>query len=242
MTTNTSNSAVDEPLPGKIVRVRPKWMDGWANRPTLEAQVTPFKEADALWEVQQDLYRSQIGDVVHRMYTDGKPTHGFGGAAIHLNMTDGTSKDFVGAWSSNASAVSHAYPDKPCTECSICTSNDIWERGYTFSGRDIDTRALLDWWFNNQKALDWGLAIVKSPYGSIDVEPTRRQFVKVDGSGTTPEVLGIIYPPASDSIFHHTKESQVNFFFALLRDALRMPPEGGDQKVSSQQNTAIQAV
>lgn len=228
--------------PGKILRIRPRWMEGWANRPSLEAQVTPFDERGALWEVRGGTYRSQIGDVVHRMYTDGKPNQGFGGHHFTLNMIDGSIRTFIGAWSSNASSVSSIYPDKPCTECSVCEDDEVWEKGYTFTGRDVCTMALLGWWWIHQDALDWGLAVVQSHYGSVDIEPTKGQYVKYEHGGTPPKVLDHIYPAPTpkNALFPRNKIDRVVSFFQVYQKALRAGT-GGDPSMSGEQNVAIRA-
>jgi len=205
--------------PGKIIEVRPKWMDGWGNRPGFEVLVTPYDERQGIWEERDGYYHSQIGDIIHRMYTNGRPNQGFGGAHFSLNMRDGSTREFDGAWSSSAFSVSVMYPDKPGVECSVTDEHEVWLRGYTFAARDVSVEGLLRWWQTHQFDIDWGIALVKLHYGFVSVEPTKGSYVKSD-SCEPIQVLRVLLP-SSMRLGAITPQAWIEKFLAEYKSILQ---------------------
>ena len=163
--------------PGRLIEVRPVWHEGFDNRPSFEILTMSSDRSNLKYDQRGDLYRAVLGDQVFFMYSDGKPTQGFGGRHIELTMLDGSVKAFQGGWSSNSAAVNKCWPDDPCIECAFTDSKVVWNEGRTFFSGAVKVRSLVRWYILNRCFIDWGLAIVIADKW-LSVEPTKGRFVK----------------------------------------------------------------
>lgn len=168
----------------KIREIRPHWNFGYANRPEFYALVSRCPKMDEFIHEDdgQGHYRGHVGPIVHYMYSDGKPTHGFGGREIKLQHIDGKVRTFIGGWSSNARQINASWPDDPCVEVAIRDNKKEWlERGGGGWASNLTYQSILDWWIAQAVApdFDWGIALMWDSSGPW-IEPTmgRGQYVK----------------------------------------------------------------
>jgi hypothetical protein len=89
------------------------WMKAWANSPRIELhniKVPAYPAVDdPIWETDgKGLHVARKGHFVFYFYSDGKPTQGYGGREFAGTFTDGTTFEYIGAWSSRAGCINAA--------------------------------------------------------------------------------------------------------------------------------------
>ncbi len=166
-----------------IDNVRVDWMERWANSPVFHVTMIDPEGMDyknmrtwpASWEDAWvrfpsgiHMAESEAGNVAY-FYTDGKPTHGFGGRKFSGRLLDGTPFEYTGAWSSRAACVNADLAklglprivDVVIDSCATAVYADL----------------LIDWW-RDRPDRDWGLAWVDDHDASPILVPTRDGMLK----------------------------------------------------------------
>jgi hypothetical protein len=97
--------------------IRINWMKSWANSPRIIVegiQVPNYpSETDPIWEkTSEGLHLARKGDFAFYFVTDGKPTDGYDSRRFAGTFKDGTTFEYMGAWSSRAACVNAAIKRK----------------------------------------------------------------------------------------------------------------------------------
>lgn len=86
-------------------------------RTNIRVTLDDNEENNFVFEERNGIYRGESGDVV-RFYAYHLPGNGFGGSRINVKMSDGTTRELIGPWSSRAGCIHAEYPDRePVVEC-----------------------------------------------------------------------------------------------------------------------------
>lgn len=110
----------------KIQDININLMLDWANPPIVEVLVDrwPREEEgfELLFEEREGTYRAEHENGIVEFYHWVGPTNagGFGGRRFPITMVDGTKRELLGPWSSNAESVNRVFFDrKPCIEITL---------------------------------------------------------------------------------------------------------------------------
>lgn len=115
----------------KLLKARVRWMEGYANDPTLEILVDKMPElSDLRYQKKGTLYYAELDGYVNFFHYSG-PGQGYGGRGFELKMADGSTEVLKGPFSSR-SGVMNAAGFGPCLDVSITDNPESFERGYTF--------------------------------------------------------------------------------------------------------------
>jgi hypothetical protein len=132
----------------EILEAKINWMLGWGNDPDLYLLVDRLLFwDDMIFEKKVIdgtlfLFSNNDGDIgfMVRGADLTKPTEGYGGRhfKIKIKNEDDTIEniEFNGAWSSRSS-VMNMYFEPHSMECIITNSQEVWDRGYTFTAGHI---------------------------------------------------------------------------------------------------------
>ena len=151
-----------------IEDIRPRWMDGSGNMPTLDIKLNRMPKSDEKVYTNPEgtsLYYSEVGPLCS-FFSYTKPGGGYGGSHFKILMDDGSYKVLKGPWSSGCYAMNR-HGLGPCMSVSLTTSDKDWKRGYTYCGGAILVEAVLP--LLEQKGL--GLCLMDSHC----YEPTSRK-------------------------------------------------------------------
>ena len=117
----------------KVLNARVRWMQGYANSPTLEILVDRFPtESDYRYEHKPPAayYAEAEGSVRFFAYTG--PGEGYGGREFEIRMKGtGRRVTLVGPWSSRAGYM-NSIGFGPCVDVSITEDPKAFARGHTF--------------------------------------------------------------------------------------------------------------
>lgn len=148
------------------------WMEKFSNSPVfvisdIRKPNWPLMRARA-WEKREHLHRSEDAPFVHYFYTDGNPTHGFGGASFTGTFTDGTPFAYHGAWSSRAACVNSLWPESPIVDVSL--------REHYLATAMLASEIIN--WRKEHTDCDWGLVWVDTGDSAPTLQPTRNGDIK----------------------------------------------------------------
>lgn len=143
------------------------WRDEFANGPDFVIEGDPVFSESMQWRKQDGIHlRLHPEGVAEYFYSDGQPTHGYGGRKFEGELEGGERFCYKGAWSSRAGCVNEVFPETPVVDVR-------WGHHSTA----IPVRALLEWHLWNKPS--WGIALVRNTRsGEITVEPTRGGSLK----------------------------------------------------------------
>lgn len=230
----------------RLLKVRPRFYPEHDNVDEFEALVSPatkkryavvVDDKIARYEERNTLYLTRMGDVVRFFQSDGKPCAGFGGAKWSVTMIDGTTRDFVGGWSSCELSASLIFPEHRCVPCGLTREREVWEVGYTFSGGALCIEPLVDWWLEHASGGDWGIAALETDHGP-QVIPTRGRFVKMHSYRT--RIVGRLLP-FKDGLNKKYHARHRGTFLRAVEALYAAQPVGAPGQMSGQQNHAIAA-
>jgi hypothetical protein len=236
MTHDPEKTIPDGVKPCLVLDVKPDWHENFDNRPGFQVLLSALPDVnDHIYVTDgKGHYRSQVDDYVTYMFSDGKPTHGYGGRQFRLKMEDGTIREFKGGWSSNADAINKSFPDlDSILEASVTNDVEVMKRGYTFSGA-VTVRSILEWWLDNQR-VDWGLALLYDDY-SVWIEPTKGRFIKW-GDQINVALRFTPQPAYSDADYR----ARVRELFWKKWSALQSACETLNSELSGEQNFVVRA-
>jgi hypothetical protein len=159
------------------LKVQPYWFETFDNRPSFQVLLSNIPDEYVYETDGKGHYRGQCDDAVSYMFSDGKPTRGYGGRQFNLKMVDGTVFSCKGGWSSNAATINRSWPKNPVADASITANPDVMADGHTFYSGAVTVESILRWWLDNHHKVDWGIALMFDA-GSCWLEPTKGRFVK----------------------------------------------------------------
>lgn len=240
------NTSVKKRIPlhrGKLLAVQPHWNESFDNRPSFQCLLNSVPDIDDYRHVTDDKghYRALIGDTGHYMYSDGKPTSGYGGREIKLKMLDGSIKTFIGGWSSNARTINASFGDNPLVECSITDTKKVMREGHTFYSGNILVNSILNWWLDNQHKLDWGIGLMFDSGGPW-IEPTKGRFVKFSHGISDLQMLARFLPSRGYNGQLPITEKRIRgltYFWNQWERAMKFARLGGE--LSGEQEAVVNA-
>ena len=106
------------------------WMEGWANPPKLEVEIDRMpNNGEYVYEQRGTCYFAVLEDTsLVSFFHYESPGRGYGGRTFDLEMTDGTTKELIGPWSSRCAIMNEVgFPHS--TEVVFITPD-----GHRFSG------------------------------------------------------------------------------------------------------------
>jgi hypothetical protein len=164
----------------KIIEVRPDWHEGYDNMPTFQVLVSRKSKLNpekAVYEERGTLYVAKDGVLLTHFSYNGKPNEGFGGWKRTVTMIDGSKREIIGGWYSDAHSINAMFPELLCVDGSSTNEREVWDRGHTFSGAQILLQPLVEWYVANQHKVDWSLYLFDTDHGPV-VVPGKGHFVK----------------------------------------------------------------
>lgn len=167
-----------------LLKVAVNWMDGYANSPSWHVVVDDSVDMDwskRIFRKSNGMHVSEDVDLVTFFYTDGKPTHGFGGREISVHLEDGSHVTYKGAWSSRAECVNDEFRGIVIVDGAYYTRTrapeDLSRGGGTSCG--IKMSSIVEWWCSQSSSPGWGLAMCVGPNDvSPMLRPTRNGKIK----------------------------------------------------------------
>lgn len=125
----------------KILNARVNEMVGYANPPHLELLVDTLDHEFTYRAKQTDhgtAYFAETEGHVRFFHHSPNNERGYGGYVFHITLTDGTTRNVRGPWSSNGEQM-EKYFGIQTESVSITDDPAVFERGYTFRAGHITT-------------------------------------------------------------------------------------------------------
>ena len=157
----------------KILKMKVNWNDGIANNPELQILASDIPTIDEMEFLRDgELFFSEKDGYV-RFFTGNpdKPGRGFGGREFILKMCNGTQTKLIGPFSSRA-AVMNAAGMIECMDVAITDSEEVYEKGYTFTAGSVTVQIVKHNWHKLQDLdpdREKMVYLVEPPTGSQDI-------------------------------------------------------------------------